>query len=192
LSARVDVDRKDEFGDELAAFETMVEKWKKLISEVKVSAASVASASHELSANAEEMSRGATSQVEKTIQVSTASEEMSQASLDIAQNTNSISESAKAVVATAEKGSGIVNRSVNEVKEIAKTVQKSSEFVQDLGSQSEKIGEIINVINEIADQTNLPTLRKTNQWSSTNVIIRGLPLFLGQPERLSDTSHALR
>jgi methyl-accepting chemotaxis protein len=98
LAVDVTVDRKDEFGDQLDAFRVLVEKWKALISEVKSSATSVASASHELSASAEQLARGATSQVERTVQVSTASEEMSQASLDIARNVNSISDSAKEMV----------------------------------------------------------------------------------------------
>jgi methyl-accepting chemotaxis protein len=191
LSVHVEVDRKDEFGDELAAFKTMVDKWKRLISEVKVSATSVASASQELSASAEELSRGAASQVEKTIQVSTASEEMSQSSLDIAKNTNSISESAKAMVFTAEKGSGIVNKSVAEVKEIAKTVQISSEFVKDLGSQSEKIGEIINVINEIADQTNLLALNAAIEAARAGDAGRGFAVVADEVKKLAErTSHS--
>ena len=52
LSVEIVLDRKDEFGDEMRAFRDMVEKWKVLIGSVKASAGSVASASHELSANA--------------------------------------------------------------------------------------------------------------------------------------------
>jgi methyl-accepting chemotaxis protein len=52
---------------------------------------------------------------------------------------------------------------VNEVNEIAKTVNKSSDFVRDLGEQSEKIGEIVLVINDIADQTNLLALNAASR-----------------------------
>jgi methyl-accepting chemotaxis protein len=104
LAVQVAAGRGDEFGDEAEAFRTMVDKWQRLISGVKGSAASVASASHQLSASAEQLSRGASAQVERTIQVSTASEEMSQASLDIAKSTSNISDSAKDMLTPPRRG----------------------------------------------------------------------------------------
>jgi methyl-accepting chemotaxis protein len=186
LSVEIVLDRKDEFGDEMQAFKEMVEKWKVLISAVKTSAGSVASSSHELSASAEQLARGATEQVERTIQVSTASEEMSQTSLDIAKNANSISDSAKQMVHTAESGSGIVNKSVNEVKEIAKTVHKSSEFVRELGEQSEKIGEIVLVINDIADQTNLLALNAAIEAARAGDAGRGFAVVADEVKKLAE------
>ena len=186
LSVNVEVDREDEFGDEMKAYKMMVEKWRALISEVKGSVSDLTSAARELSASAEEMLSGAAAQAERTIQVSTASEEMSQSSLDIATNTTRIAESAEEMLKTAQKGNGIVDKSVSEVNEIAMTVERSSEFVRDLGNQSEKIGQIVDVINEIADQTNLLALNAAIEAARAGDAGRGFAVVADEVKKLAE------
>ena len=124
--------------------------------------------------------------VRSTSQVAVASEEMSQTSLDIAKNAGDISESAKSMVQIAENGRIIVNKSVAEVKTIAKTVTKSSEFVKGLGSQSEKIGEIIQVINDIADQTNLLALNAAIEAARAGDAGRGFAVVADEVKKLAE------
>ena len=186
LSVQLEDDRGDEFGEETRAYRTMVEKWGSIISHVKASVADLALASRELNDSAAEMMAGASAQADRTLQVSTASGQMSQASLDIASNTTRIAESAKEMFVTAEKGSDIVNRSVGEVGEMARTVEKSSEFVKDLGSQSEKIGQIVDVINEIADQTNLLALNAAIEAARAGDAGRGFAVVADEVRKLAE------
>ena len=188
LVVRLETDRKDEFGDETNAFKMMIDKWQKLISEVKLSAASVASSSLELSASAEQLSRGASAQAEHTTQVSTASEEMSQASLDIARGTTGISDSATEMVGVAQNGRVIVSRLLDEVREIAETVNTSSKSVKGLGEGSEKIGEIVIVIDEIADQTNLLALNAAIEAAQAGEAGRGFAVVADGVKKLAEST----
>jgi methyl-accepting chemotaxis protein len=183
----------NETGRLLTSMGKMVEDTKRMIAGVKTSADSVASASYALSTGAEQLARGGVAQMERTTQVSAASEQMSQTSLDIAKNSGNISESAKDMLQTAENGRIIVNNSVTEVKTIAETVTKSSEFVKGLGRQSQKIGEIVNVINDIADQTNLLALNAAIEAARAGDAGRGFAVVADEVKKLAErTSKSTR
>ena len=186
LTINIDANGTNETGRMLASMSRMAENMRTMIAEVKASANGVASASYRLGAGAEQLARGGTTQTERTSQVSAASEEMSQTSLDISRNALGISESAKDMVNTAENGRTIVNKSVAEVKAIAETVSKSSDLVKDLGSQSERIGEIVHVINDIADQTNLLALNAAIEAARAGDAGRGFAVVADEVKKLAE------
>ena len=158
LTQAIITERTDEAGQLLMALSDMQSGLKSTLMEIANASDQLASAAEELSAVTDESSRGLTRQNDEIQQAATAVNQMTAAVDEVASNAVSTSEASRQATTEAEDGREQVAQAVSGMRSMVVEINESTQSVESLANQVREIGNVIDVIRAIADQTNLLAL----------------------------------
>lgn len=158
LTYKIDIRGKDEFAWMCYEYSQGRKGFASLVKEILGSAGQLAAAAEELSAITEQSNSGVMRQQGEIEQVATAMNEMSATVSEVSNNAANAASAAQDADNSAKEGWQVVNTTVETINNLASEVERTSEVIENLKGDSISIGTVLDVIRDIAEQTNLLAL----------------------------------
>ncbi|KQB01608.1 chemotaxis protein [Vibrio metoecus] len=158
LSARLKVESQDEIGDVAKAFNAFMDKLHPMIEQLSCSAISVEQAAQDLDKQTSAASQKMSHHCLETEKVVAAVTEMSATAREVAGNTQATAQAIESANVQIVSAQTEVNLAIDGIGELVNEVNQTSEAIVHLSQQAAKITQVLKVIGDIADQTNLLAL----------------------------------